>query len=67
MNIALLLRRCGIFKEKGINTIDLLYWIILVPFFKKSMTSLWMSKHVAKELDAKKDTYYRFLNNERFN
>ena len=67
LNIASLLHRCGIFKEKGVNTMTLLFWIILVPFLKKSMTSLWMSKHVAKELDARKDTYYRFLNNERFN
>jgi hypothetical protein len=26
-----------------------------------------MSKHITSEIDAKKDTYYRFLNNERFN
>ena len=38
----------------------LLLWIVLVPFLKKPMTSLWLSKHVTKELDAKKDTYYRF-------
>jgi hypothetical protein len=42
LNIASLLCRCGIFKEKGINTMTLLFWIILVPFFKKSMTSHWM-------------------------
>ena len=31
------------------------------------MTSLWLSKHIAGELDARKDTYFRILNNERFN
>lgn len=67
LKIGSLLRSCGIFKEKGIDTMTLLLWIVLVPFLKKPMTSLWLSKHVTKELDAKKDTYYRFLNNERFN
>lgn len=67
LKIGSLLRACGIFKERGINTLHLLFWIILVPFLKKSMTSLWLSSHVAKELEAKKDTFYRFLNNERFN
>ena len=67
LKIGALLHSCGIFKEKGIDTMTLLLWIVLVPFLKKPMTSLWLSKHVSKELDAKKDTYYRFLNNERFN
>jgi hypothetical protein len=67
LKIGSLLHSCGIFKEKGIDTMTLLFWIVLVPFLKKPMTSLWLSKHVAKELDTKKDTYYRFLNNERFN
>jgi len=62
-----LLRCCGIFKERGIDTITLLFWIALLPFFKKPMTSLWSSEYIARKIDAKKDTYYRFLNNERFN
>ena len=61
LKLCSLLRCCGIFKAKGIDTITLLFWIVLVPFLKKPMTSLWLSKHVTKEPVAKKDTYYRFF------
>lgn len=62
-----LLRCCGIIKGRGYDTISLLFWIVMVPFLKKPMTSLWLSKYIGRQIDAKKDTYYRFLNNERFN
>jgi hypothetical protein len=64
LKIGSLLYSCGIFKEKGIDTMTLLLWIVLVPFLKKPMTSLWLSKHVAKELDAKKDTYSKLHSNK---
>lgn len=67
LKIRSLLRGCGIIKERGFETISILFWIVMVPFLRKPMTSLWLSKYIGKQLDAKKDTYYRFLNNERFN
>lgn len=61
-----LLKRSGIKKHKGYPAIALLYLIILLPFFKKYMSSLWLNNCFIKQFDAQKDTYYRFLNHERF-
>ncbi len=36
LKIGSLLHSCGIFKEKGIDTMTLLLWIVLVPFLKNS-------------------------------
>ena len=62
-----LLRRSGIKKHKGYPTIALLYLIVLLPFFKRYMSYLWINNCFIKQFDAQKDTYYRFLNHERFN
>lgn len=62
-----MLHRCGIYKQKGYPTISILYMMILLPFIKKCMTSFWTDDFFHKICDAHKDTYYRFLNNERFN
>jgi hypothetical protein len=67
LKIKSLLRRSGIRKQKGYPTITLLYLIVLLPFFKKYLNSLWLDNAFIKHFDAQKDTYYRFLNHERFN
>ena len=62
-----LLRSSGIKKHKGYPTISLLYLIVLLPFFKKYLSYLWINNCFIKQYEAQKDTYYRFLNHERFN
>jgi hypothetical protein len=62
-----LLKQGGIIKKKGFSAISLLFMIVLLPFIKRGMNCFWSSKCVPNQLKAKKDTYYRFLNNERFN
>ena len=62
-----MLHQCGIYKQKGYPTIITLYLMILLPFVKKCMTSLWTADSFRKMCDARKDTYYRFLNQEHFN
>jgi hypothetical protein len=67
LKIKSLLRRSGIMKQKGYPTITLLYLVVLLPFLKKYLSSLWLDNCFLKHFDAQKDTYYRFLNHERFN
>ena len=67
LKIKSMLRRSGISKNKGYQTLTLLYLIVLLPFFKKYLRSLWLDNCFQNHFDAKKDTYYRFLNHERFN
>ena len=59
-----MLHQCGIYKQKGYPTIITLYLMILLPFVKKYMTSLWTADSFRKMCDARKDTYYRFLNQQ---
>jgi hypothetical protein len=63
LRIKSLLCRCNIVKTKGYTTVVLLYWLVLLPFIMKRTTFLWTGHTF---LDAKKDTFYRFLNNEYF-
>jgi hypothetical protein len=56
LELSSLLNSFGIFKEKRIDTITLLFWIVLVSFLKKPITSPWLSKHITREIDAKKVT-----------
>ncbi len=67
LKVGSLLRQCGIFKSKGVTTLTILFWITMLPFLKIAMTSLWSSNYITRQIDTQKDTYYRFLNNERFN
>jgi hypothetical protein len=62
-----LLYRCNIIKQKGYATTTLLYLLILLPFLKKFVSCFWNAPFLAHQIEAKKDTYYRFLNHERFN
>lgn len=63
LRIKSLLCRSNIMKRKGYTTVSLLYWFLLLPFIMKRTTFLWTGNTF---LDAKKDTFYRFLNNEYF-
>jgi len=67
LKIKSLLHRSHIVKQKGYSTATLLYMIILLPFLKKYLSYFWSAKCFSHQIDAQKDTYYRFLNCERFN
>ena len=67
LNIRSLLRKAGIVKEKGYAAVSLFFLIILLPFFKQYLSWLYSPKCFLDQINARKDTYYRFLNNERFN
>jgi hypothetical protein len=62
-----ILKRSGILKQKGYATITLLFLIVLLPFLKKKLTDFWNCRCLQNQIDAQKDTYYRFLNHHRFN
>jgi hypothetical protein len=62
-----LLKRSGITKNKGYTTISLIFLFVLLPFLKRKLTDFWNSRCLENQIDAQKDTYYRFLNHERFN
>ena len=47
-----MLHQCGIYKQKGYPTIITLYLMILLPFVKKCMTSLWTADSFRKMCDA---------------
>lgn len=40
---------------------------MLLPFLKRSLTGFWNSRYLHNYVQAHKDTFYRFLNNESFN
>ena len=67
LNFRSILHRSGILKKRGYATITLLYLIVLLPFLKKKLTDFWNCKCFQNQIDAQKDTCYRFLNHERFN
>jgi len=62
-----LLNRSGIHKEKGYAPISLLFVLILLPFIKEGVRSLWTNEFYSRFLNAQKDTIYRFLNHCGFN
>jgi hypothetical protein len=67
LNIKSLLRRSGIFKQRGFATASLLFLFVLLPFVKRKLTDFWSCQCLKNQIEAQKDTYYRFLNHERFN
>lgn len=67
LGIKTLLCQSGIRKHKGFPTVNLVFALILLPFLKISLTSLWVGKLVENIFSAHKDTYYRFMNQERYN
>jgi DDE superfamily endonuclease len=62
-----LLKRSGITKARGYATISLMFLFVLLPFLKRKLTDFWSSKCLENQIEAQKDTYYRFINHERFN
>jgi hypothetical protein len=62
-----ILKRSGITKTKGYATISLIFLFVLLPFLKKKLTEFWSSRCLENQIDAQKDTFYRFINHERFN
>lgn len=67
LGIKSLLHRSGISKEKGFAPSALIFIMILLPMIKESLTALWSGKYFARLMEARKDTYYRFLNSQYFN
>jgi hypothetical protein len=62
-----LLSQAGIRKEKGFAPVNVLLVLILLPFLKESVRSVWTKEYCSRFLNAQKDTIYRFLNHYRFN
>ena len=62
-----LIRKSNIIKKRGYETLTLLFAFIMLPFLKRSIACLWSSQYLQDYIQAHKDTFYRFLNNERFN
>jgi len=62
-----MLNRANIKKQKGFLTFHLFYLIILLPFIQKTITFFVSKDCYLNQANAKKDTFYRFLNNESFN
>lgn len=67
LNFRSLLKRSGITKHKGYATISLMFLFVVLPFLKRKLTDFWSSQCLENQIDAQKDTYYRFINHERFN
>jgi len=62
-----LLNRSSIVKQRGYTTVSILLLVVLLPFLKRTLSDLRSTSYIQNGLDAQKDSYYRFLNNERFN
>lgn len=67
LKVRSLLKRSGIVKNKGYATISLMFLFVLLPFLKRKLTEFWSSQCLENQIDAQKDTFYRFINHERFN
>jgi hypothetical protein len=67
LNLRSLLERSGITKHKGYATISLMFLFVVLPFLKRKLTDFWSSRCLENQIDAQKDTFYRFINHERFN
>lgn len=62
-----ILKRSDITKQRGYSTVSILFLIVLLPFLKRTISDVRSTHYIKSGLDAQKDSYYRFLNNERFN
>lgn len=67
LKIGSMLKKSNIIKQKGYCTRTLLFFIILLPFIKNTLCAYWTRSWISRQTEAHKDTWYRFLNNERFN
>jgi len=66
-NMKSLLHRVGIRKSQGYSPAELLYLWVLQPFFKKNLTAFWSHNDLKQNIQAQKDTFYRFVSQTRFN
>jgi hypothetical protein len=67
INLRSLTRQSNIIKKRGFDTVSLLFLYLLLPFLKRKVSDYWNSQYLQNHVDACKDTFYRFLNHERFN
>ncbi len=67
LNLRSLLSRSSIVKQKGYSTVSILLLIVLLPFLKRTLNDFRNTNYIKNQIDAQKDSFYRFLNNERFN
>jgi hypothetical protein len=61
------MRQANIVKRRGYDTGALLYVLLILPFFMQRVVWSFSGEALKHFLTSRKDTYYRFLNNERFN
>ena len=40
-----------------------MFLFVLLPFLKRKLTDFWSSQCLENQIDAQKDTYYRFIIN----
>ncbi|MDH3976047.1 MAG: transposase [Deltaproteobacteria bacterium] len=67
LNVGIIANKSHIRKEQGLSSMDILYRIVLLPFFKEKLTGLWKESFLPDNLrDSGKDTYYPFLANHRY-
>jgi hypothetical protein len=62
-----LLNRSAIRKQKGRAPGSVLFALMVLPFIKEGVRSLWTKEFYSRLLNAQKDTVYRFLNHCGFN
>jgi hypothetical protein len=62
-----LIKKSNIVKKRGYETLTILFAFVLLPFLKRSIAGFWSCRYLHNYVKAHKDTFYRFLNNERFN
>ena len=67
LNFKSLIRQSNIIKKRGFNTVTLLFLYVLLPFLKRTTTDLWNPGYLQNHINTRKDTFYRFLNHQRFN
>lgn len=67
LNFKTMLNQSGIRKLKGYETVSILFMMVLLPFIKQTLTACWSLSSLERQIKARKDTWYRFLNQERFN
>lgn len=67
LNFKSLLKRGGITKTRGYAPLSLLLLYVLLPFLKRKLSDFLGSQYLQHQVNAQKDTYYRFLNCERYN
>ncbi len=67
LNFRSLTRQSNLIKKRGFDTVSLLFLYVLLPFLKRVVSDFWNSQYLQNHVDARKDTFYRFLNHESFN